>query len=335
MSESKIVDVAKRANVSVATVSRVLNDSPLVSPKTREKVLKAIREMNYTPNALAKQLRSKKTMTLGVVVSDIEVSYYAEIIKGIENTANSLQYKIIICDAQNQREKEAEFMSLLDSHTVDAMILVTPTLSDEEIIAYADSGHTIGVIGRCIDHPRIPCAFTDNVKMAKEVVDHLISQGHERIVFLSGFPDAVDSYERLEGYIKALRDAKMPFVPELIENGNFSETGGYEAFKRLLEKGVEFTAVFAANDEMALGVYRACQEMSIEIPRQVAVVGVDNNRITKYVTPKMSTVEQPKYTMGALMAEKIIDQMNDNVMEGKRLFKVDSKLIIRESSVTR
>ncbi|MGG1311415.1 MULTISPECIES: LacI family DNA-binding transcriptional regulator [Cohnella] len=334
MKDSKIIDVARRANVSVATVSRVLNASHLVSPKTKEKVLKAIEEMNYTPNALAKNLRSRKTMTLGVVVSDILVAYYAEIIKGIENTANSLQYKILICDAQNQKEKEQEYMSLLMNRTVDGMILVTPKLSNKEIAAYADNGYTIGLIGRFIDHPNIPCAYTDNVKMAKEVVNHLIGQGHEKIAFLSGYADAIDSYERLEGYMKALRDAGMPFIPDLIENGNFNEEGGYAAFKRLKEKNIDFTAVFAANDEMALGVYKACRELSIEIPRQMAVVGVDNNRITKYVTPKMSTVEQPKYTMGALLAEKLIDQMNDNAFSDKRAFKVDSKLLIRESSLS-
>ncbi|MBB3108917.1 LacI family transcriptional regulator [Paenibacillus phyllosphaerae] len=332
MSESKIVDVARRAKVSVATVSRVLNRSEQVSEKTKQRVLKAIAEMNYTPNAMAKNLRSKRTMTLGIVVSDIEVSYYAEIIKGVENMANSLDYKIIICDAQNKQERELEYVSLLQNRTVDGMIFVTPYMTSKELIAVAEEGYSIAVIGRYIEHESIPCAFTDNVKIAKDVVNHLLEQGHERIAFLSGYADAIDSYERLEGYMKALRDAGLPFIPDLIDNGDFNESGGFRSFLRLREKNDAFTAVFAANDEMALGVYKACRELSIQIPSELAVVGVDNIRLTKYVTPKLSTVEQPKYTMGALLTEKLIDQMNHNEFSDRRVFKVDSKLLVRESS---
>ncbi|MBB6673556.1 LacI family DNA-binding transcriptional regulator [Cohnella nanjingensis] len=332
MTDNRIVDVARRASVSVATVSRVLNDSPLVSPKTKTKVMQAIEEMKYTPNASAKNLRSKKTMTLGVLVSDILISYYTEIIKGIENAANRLHYKLIICDAQNEKDKEIAYMSLLMDRTVDAMILVTPLMSDREIAAYADNGYQIGLIGRAVDHPDIPCVLTDNVKLAREVVNHLIGQGHGEIAFLSGYADAIDSYERLEGYMKALRDARLPFDPGLIENGNFNETGGYAAFKRLLEKGARFTAIFAANDEMAIGVYRACEELEIRIPGQLAVVGVDNERVSKYITPKMSTVEQPKYAMGALLAEKLIDRVNASDEPAERIFKLDSQLMIRASS---
>jgi len=333
MNDNRIIDVATRAKVSVATVSRVLNGSSLVSEKTKQRVLDVIRDMNYTPNAAAKTLRSRRTMTIGVVVSDIEVSYYAEIIKGVENTANALHYNVIICDAQNQKEKEQGYVSLLLNRTVDAMIFVTPMITSQEIIALVDGGYNVAVIGRNIEHERIPCMYTDNVKIAKDVVNHLIEQGHERIAFLSGYADATDSYERLEGYMKALRDAGLPFAPELIDNGNFNEDGGYQAFHRLLAKQAKFTALFAANDEMALGVYRACRELDIAIPKQLAVVGVDNIRITKYVTPSMSTVEQPKYTMGALLAEKMIDQMNENVFHDKRVFCVESKLLVRESTL--
>lgn len=332
MNDNRIVDVANRAGVSVATVSRVLNDSNLVSGKTKSRVMEAIQELNYTPNAAAKNLRSKRAMTIGVVVSDIQVSYYAEIIKGIENMANSLHYNVIICDAQNQKEKEVGYVSLLLNRTVDGMIFVTPSLSNKELVALVEGGYNVAVIGRLIEHADIPCIHTDNVMIAKDVVNHLIEQGHERIAFLSGYADAIDSYERLEGYMKALRGANLPFIPDLIENGDFNEDGGYRAFLRLLDKKAAFTAIFAANDEMALGVYLACQELSISIPEQLAVVGVDNIRLTKYVTPKLSTVEQPKYTMGALLAEKLIDRMNEDVYRDQRVFCVDSKLLVRESS---
>lgn len=332
MKDSKIIDVARQANVSPATVSRVLNGSHLVNAKTVEKVQQVIRELHYIPNNMGKQLRSRKTMTVAVVVSDIRVSYYAEIIKGIENMANSLHYKVLICDAQNQKPKELEFLSLLMNRTVDALILVTPNLSDQEIAWYADNGYAIGLIGRRIEHHLIPCSFTDNVKLAEEVILHLVGQGHCKIAFLSGYIDATNSVERLEGYMKALQKSGISFDPDLVENGDFSEEEGCEAFNRLRSYRDDFTAIFAANDEMALGVYKACAAMGISIPDQLAVVGVDNIRLTNYVVPRISSVEQPLYAMGAVLAEKLIDQINDNTWADNRIFKVDARLVVKESS---
>ncbi|NDI36481.1 LacI family DNA-binding transcriptional regulator [Chengkuizengella sediminis] len=329
---NKIKDVSAKAGVSPTTVSRVLNNSKLVNEKTKRKVLKVIEEMGYIPNASAKNLRSKKTMTIGVIVTDILVSYNADIIKGIENMANSLNYKIIICDAQDQKEKEIDYLNLLYNRTIDGMILVTSTLSDQEISKIAEQGYNIGVIGRNIEHDLVSCVYNDNIKAVQEVIDHLVQNGHKEIVFISGLKDAVDSHERLEGYMNALKRNELPFDPELVDNGDFSENGGYEAIKRIIQRDKKFTAVFAANDEMALGVYNAFKELNIKIPEQVAVVGVDNIRVCSYVSPKLSTVAQPKYSMGALMTEKLIDQMNENKYTSSRTFKVSSTLLVRESS---
>lgn len=328
----KIVDVAMIAGVSPATVSRVLNHTSKVSARTRDKVMRAIEELGYHPNAAAKNLRSQRTMTIGVIVPDINNSYFAEIIKGIENIAYAQHYKIIICDTQNQKEREAEYLNLLLDRTIDGAIILTPLVEDQELIELADKGYRLGVVGKYVEHDQVPCIYTDNVKFSQEVVQHLVDQGHRDIVFLSGYADAVDSYERLEGYLKALRSHHIPFRPELVENGNFNEQGGYEAMKRLFEKRLSFTAVYAANDEMALGVYQACAEYGIRIPDQLAVVGVDNNRISRYIQPTLSSVDQPKYTMGAILAEKLIDMMNHNEFAHQRVFRIDSTLLIRESS---
>lgn len=329
----KIVDVAAKAGVSPATVSRVLNNNSNVTANTKEKVMKVIEELGYQPNAAAKNLRSQRSMIIGVIVPEINNSYYAEIIKGIENKAYAQKYKVIICDTGNNKEKELDFISLLMNKTADSMILVTPLLSDEELCHIADMSYLIGVVGRHIDHHNIPCVYTDNVKFSKDVVSHLVQQGHRKIAFLSGYADAVDSYERLEGYLKALREHHIPFHPELIENGDFSEKGGYEAIKRLVEKRADFTAVYAANDEMALGVYKACAELDIRIPDQLAVVGVDNNRISRYIQPKLSTVSQPKIKMGRAIVEKLIEQLEHGDPPQERVLVLDSELMIRESSL--
>lgn len=328
----KISDVAAKAGVSPATVSRVLNGIVHVNPDTKEKVLQAIDELHYHPNAAAKNLRSQKTSTIGIIVPDINSAYFAQIVKGIENMAYARKYKVIICDAENSKEKELEYLTFLTDRTVDGMILNTTQLSEKEVIEFAEKGYNIGVIGKHIEHDLVPCIYTDNVKISKTVISHLVQNGHKDIVYINGYPDSTDSYERLDGYLKGLSEHQIPFRPELIENGNFNEDSGYEAMMRLLSKEISFTAVYAANDEMALGVYKACREKNLRIPQDIAIVGVDNNRISKYLTPTLSSVNQPIYTMGALLVEKFIDQMKQNEFQGNRVFKLDSELIIRESS---
>ncbi|MBP3965535.1 LacI family DNA-binding transcriptional regulator [Paenibacillus lignilyticus] len=327
----KIVDVAKIANVSQATVSRVLNNNPIVKPKTRDAVLKVIEDLKYVPHAAAKNLRQQKTMTIGVIVSDIKVSYNADIVKGIQNKAYSQKYKVVICDTQNDMEIEREYLRLLTDRSVDCLILVASLLPEKEVLNVAERGYMVGLVGRSIDHENVFSVHTDNVKAAKEAVEHLIAQGHRDIVFLSGYANAKDSYDRLEGYIKALGAHGIPFRPELVENGNFNETGGYAAMKRLKGKGAVFTAIFSANDEMALGVYEYCNEAGISIPSELAIIGVDNDRVSKYLTPSLSTINQPKNDMGSLIADKLIRSMN-GVFDLPRVSIVESQLIVRQSS---
>ncbi|REE85336.1 LacI family transcriptional regulator [Paenibacillus taihuensis] len=329
----KIVDVARLANVSPTTVSRVLNNNPIVKPKTRDAVLKVIEELKYVPHAAAKNLRQQKTMTIGVIVSDIKVSYNTDIVKGIQTKAYAQKYKVVICDTQNDLDIEREYLRLLMDRSVDGIILVASLLPEQEIVDLAERGFAVGIIGRRIDRANVLNVHTDNVSAAKEAVEHLIGQGHRDIVFLSGYANAKDSYDRLEGYIKALGMHSIPFRPELVENGNFNETGGYEAFARLKEKGLTFSAVFSANDEMALGVYEYCNEKKIGIPGEVAIVGVDNDRVSKYLTPSLSTIDQPKYDMGFLLAEKLIRSMNGEA-EVPRVSVLNSRLIVRQSSTT-
>ncbi|WP_308636208.1 LacI family DNA-binding transcriptional regulator [Paenibacillus silvisoli] len=329
----KIVDVALKAKVSPTTVSRVLNNNPLVKPKTREKVLRVIEELHYVPHAAAKNLRQQRTMTIGIIVPDVRVSYYTDVVKGIQTKAYAEKYKIVICDTNNDRVIESEYLKLLSDRSVDGMILVASMLTNQEVQEMVDRGYAVGIIGRSIQNSKVLNVHTDNVQSAKEAVNHLIEQGHRDIAFLSGYPNAMDSYDRLEGYIKALKEHEIPFNPSYVENGNFNETGGYEAIRRLWEKGLQFTAVFSANDEMALGVYRACQERGIAIPRELAIVGVDNDRVSQYLSPTLSTVNQPKFQMGYKLAEKMINRLNDEDYEQERVTVLESELIVRQSSV--
>lgn len=328
----KIVDVAARAQVSPSTVSRVLNHPDLVDEHTRNKVLKAIEELGYYPNAAAKNLRSQKTLTLGVIVQDIKVSYYAEIIKGVEDTAYANQYKVIICDVGNQLEKELSYLSLLMDRTVDGFIFATPNITNEQLAALSDKGYCIGIIGKVVPVSRLPCMFVDNYKLAVSVVQHLVEKGHRSIAFIGGTPGNEASNMRLEGFIAGLNQHQLPYRSELTGIGNFTEPGGYQAFCNILAHQIPFTAVFCANDEMALGVYAACKERNIAIPDQMAVVGVDNIKISQYISPSLSTVDQPAYMMGKQMAQNMIGLINDSLGAEERVTEFNSFLLIRESS---
>lgn len=329
----KIIDVSKAAKVSPTTVSRVLNNNPLVKPATREKVLRVIEELNYVPHAAAKNLRQQKTLTLGVIVPDIIVSYYTNLVKGIQNKAYAEKFKVVICDAQNNKDIEMEYLQLLTNRSVDAMILVESLLRKQDVMELVERGYVIGTVGRSIEDPKIFNVQTNNVDVSKQAVEHLIAQGHRDIAFISGYAHAVDSYDRLEGYMKALRDHGIPFRPELVENGDFNQEGGYAAIRRLWGKGLEFTAVFSANDEMALGIYDACREEHVAIPRDLAIIGADNERVSRYLTPSLSTINQLKIEMGYALADMLIRHINGELPDDhQRVEIIDSQLCIRGSS---
>ncbi|WP_438431971.1 LacI family DNA-binding transcriptional regulator [Gorillibacterium sp. sgz500922] len=331
--DKKIVDVARLSGVSTATVSRVLNNSGLVAEKTRTKVLQAIEQLNYYPNAAAKHLRSQRTRAIGVVVQDINISFFSEIIKGIQNAAFAEQYRVIVCDADNSPAKELEYLDLLLNRTVDAMILVSCALPDEVLDELAAKGHRIGLVCRQSRNPLIPSCITNNVEFSAEVVRHLAEMGHRRIAYISGTEGNTDSQDRMEGFIRSLAERGLAFDPLLAENGRFNEAGGYAAMKRLIAKGLPFTAVYAANDEIGLGVYKACREAGLRIPEDIAVVGVDNNRITEYIEPAMSTVSQPKYRLGAELTGLLIRRMeHPSEEDGVTVRVLESELIVRKSS---
>lgn len=331
--EVNIVDVAKAAMVSPTTVSRVLNNNPLVKNKTREKVLQVIEQMNYVPNAAAKNLRQQKTFTIGVIVPDIMVSYYSILVKGIQNKAHLEKFKVIICDTQNSSEIEHGYLQLLTNKTVDGMILIESLLPKKEVMQLVDRGYVIGAIGRSILDAKILNVQTNTTEVAKKVVRHLIEQGHRDIAFICGYDDAVDSMDRLDGYIKELEEHGIPYRPELVEKGDFNKKGGYLAINRLWDNGQQFTAVFSANDEMAFGIYAACKEANVQIPQDLAVVGVDNERVSRYLMPQLSTVNQYKIEMGYAAAEMLIKKIKGEMAEDDdRIVVVDSELYIRDSS---
>ncbi len=329
-----IKDIAKQSGVSISTVSRVFNNQDLVKNETKQKVLEVIEALGYTPNFVAKRLRSCKISTIGIVVPDISAAFYAEIIKGVENKANDIDCGLIVCDAHNSRDKEKEYVRYLYDGRVDGMIFVVPQLRDDDLRKIAADGLAIAVFGKDMSGFNIQSISVDNYSGAYQAVKHLYFHGHKRIAYIGGI-EAENDYDhraRLAGYRQALIDNGLGVNDAYIENGAYCEEGGGSAFLRLIKLNEPPDAIFCANDEMALGVIRMARKNHIEIPEQLGLIGFDNIRVGQYISPSLTTVNQPTYTIGVLLGERLIFQMTNKEYGQKTLNLIlKPELVIRES----
>ena len=329
-----IKDVAKKAGVPVATVSRTLNGKDRVKDETREKILSVVKEMSFVTNSSARTLRGSKTNIIGVIVPDISASFYSEIVKGIENKSNEYDYKIIVCDAQNNVEKEKTYIRFLYDRSIDGMIFVVPRIFEEEIMKVKENDFPVVVFGQNMEIYNIPSITVDNRQGAYNAVKHLYSHGYSKISYIGGIEGEkdYDHKERLAGYMKALEDCKLEVKEQYIENGQYCEEGGSSAFVRLLRLDNPPDAIFCANDEMALGVLKTARRNKVRIPEDVGLIGFDNIRICQYTNPSLSTVSQSTYNVGVLLCEKLlhsIDNRDSNLKNANLVLKPE--LVARES----
>ncbi|MFZ5817947.1 MAG: LacI family DNA-binding transcriptional regulator [Bacillota bacterium] len=326
---SNIKDVARLAGVSPATVSRVLNDSAGVRPETREKVMTAIRQLNFAPSAVAKGLREGRSGIIGLVVPDISSLFFMDVVKGLENTLNLNEVRLAICDSQNQAKKERENCRWLLSGGVDALILIGPMMEQEYLIELAEMGVPIGTFGRNIDHPNVTAITVDNRISAFRAVEHLINHGHQRIGFITGTPGVTDADERLIGYRDALATYGLTYRPEWVQCGHFTEDGGARALEALVSGAERPTAVMAANDEMAIGVMLQASRLGLEVPKDLAVVGYDNIRLARLVTPALTTVNQPRLDAGFRLAHNMLQRLGGTADPERTVLPAD--LVVRQS----
>jgi LacI family transcriptional regulator len=325
-----IKDVAKKAHTSITTVSRVLNNSPhSVNPKTREKVLKAVRELNYRPNILARGLVMKESRTIGVIVPDISNSYYSEITHGIENIANQNGYTVIICNTNRLASKALSYIKVLEERQVDGIIFAGGTdakkLLESELKKQKTKVILIGNHG--IDFPSVQI---DNADGACRAISYLIDQGHRNIGFIKGPPKSITSRERFQGYKKAMKDNRLPVKEKLIVSGNFTSQSGYEATRLLLRPKTKPTAIFCANDQMAIGSIKAIRESGYLIPDNISVIGFDDIELASYIRPSLTTVSVPMYQLGQTAMSGLLNIIQEKGVEKK--VTLQTKLIIRESS---
>jgi LacI family transcriptional regulator len=330
-----IYDVAKKAGVGIGTVSRALNDSPHILPETKAKILRVVKELNYTPHVLARGLASKRTNTITIIIPTLPSHYYYGIISGIQDESLKNNYDLILHCADNPKLLKHYFDKTLKERKVDCVIILSHQVSNQYAEKYLHA--KIPVILVDSFHPQLDSIYTENQSGAFTAVEHLIKNGHKKIGFITGLLKSVPAKQRLQGYKKALRKYGIGYDKRIIiecdfvpKNDGFNEEAGYMGMKKMLDLNVDsLSAVFVASDIQAIGVLNALQESKIRVPEEISVVGFDDIEISKYLG--LSTMRQPIYSMGKLAVLSFIERngsKNRNIL--KKVFK--SELIVRRSS---
>ena len=311
-----IKDIAETANVSKSTVSRVLNDTTPVNEKKREAVLEAMRKLDFKPNVFARSLAGGKSMTIGVVTQNIGSPFYDQVTHAIVKSLTNTSYSPLIADGQWHPEAERVAIQTLVGRQVDGLIIVGGLLTESEIFELNDSKPTV-IVARDLESDNIPCIYADNLRAAFDATTYLIECGHEKIAHITGIKTHQDAIRRFRGYQKALEHAKIEYDPGLIYEGNFSGQSGVLAVESLLSSNGSFSAIFSANDEMAYGARLALYRRGIRVPDDISIIGFDDQPLSSYVTPPLTTVRQPSDQLGANATEVLMNAINGEPAEPK------------------
>jgi LacI family transcriptional regulator len=323
-----VYTVAEKAGVSIATVSRVINNSTKVHPKTRDRVLRVIEELDYHPNLSAQGLALNVTEIIALIFPDISGPFYSEVIRGVEKEASQHDYSLLIYGTHG-KESNARFLRRMPGR-VDGMILMTRSVDDHYIFELFKKSIPFVLLDREASNVKADCILSNNVEAAEQATLHLIQHGYRRIAFISGPDGSPDSNARFTGYRIALGKHDLPVTPSLLENGDFLQPGGYQAMNRLLDQAVPPDAVFAANDEMAIGAIEAIRSRGLGIPEDVAVVGFDDIQMASYIQPPLTTVRQPMREFGTLAVRQLLRRIQEPASEIETIV-LPTQLILRQS----
>ena len=306
-----IYDVAREANVSMATVSRVVNGNPNVKPVTRKKVLEVIQRLGYRPNAVARGLASKKTTTVGVIIPDISNIFFAELARGIEDIATMYKYNIILSNSDQNKDKELHLLNTMLGKQVDGLVFMGGNITPEHVEEFEKSPVPIVLAGSIEESQVIPSVNIDYEQAVYDSVKEFIEKGHKNIAFVVGpLHEQKNSEKKLKGYQDALKDAGIPLNEDLVFEGDYTYDSGLEAFDKLLESDVRPTAILVGSDEMALGVVHGAEDKGFNIPEDFEVITSDNTRLSLMVRPQLTTIVQPLYDIGAVSMRLLTKLMN-------------------------
>ncbi|MFF5994226.1 catabolite control protein A [Lysinibacillus sp. KU-BSD001] len=310
-----IYDVAREANVSMATVSRVVNGNQNVKPATRKKVLEVIERLEYRPNAVARGLASKKTTTVGVIIPDISNNLYAELARGIEDIATMYRYNIILANSDQNEEKELTLLDTMLGKQVDGIVMMTDRVTEKIQDSMDHSPVPIVLAGSVDELKEVPSVNIDYYQAAYEAVKVLLDNGHTRIAFISAPQSYTVTQYKLAAYKKALEDVGLTVDESLIVSEEDTYDNGIAAYEEVSQFDNAPTAFFAGSDELAIGIIHGAQDAGRQVPEDLEVISFENSKLARMVRPQLSSVVLPLYDIGAVAMRLLTKLMNKEKVE--------------------
>ncbi len=334
--EVTIYDIAKKLNISAATVSRGLKDHPGINKNTKKKILNAASEMGYRSNSFASSLRKKRSNIIGVIVPRLNSNFMSDVIAGIEKVVNDANYNLFISQSLEAMKKEVSNAKAMFNNRVDGLLvsLAYDTTNIEHFEAFINRGIPVIFFDRVQEHQQCPNIFIDNYKAAYNITTHLIEQGCKRIMHIGGSQLRNVYIGRFNGFKQALADHQIPFDESLLIINDLSAIAGIEAAKTILNMDLRPDAVFVANDTCAVSCMQVLKRAGVHIPDDIAFAGFNNDPATMVIEPNLTTIDYKGYEMGEVAAKILIGHLdkNDDLQQTHSLI-LRSELIVRESSL--
>ncbi len=325
-----IKEVARRAGVSIATVSRVFNDTGPVGEETRTRVRAVAAELRYVPNPIGRSLSRQRTEAIGLLLPDLFGEFFSEVIRGADETAQRHGYHLLVSSSHSSRQEIAAALKTMRGR-VDGLVVMSPHVDAQTLNANLTHNHPVVLLNCQVDDTSFDSINIDNYHGAHAMVSHLINHGHRRIAIITGTPRNLDAEERIRGYRDAMSQAGFAVEERLIVPGTFSEASGFGAVNKILALDPRPTAVFASNDTMAIGALSALREAGIRIPDDMALAGFDDIPVDLYLTPPLSSVQVGIHNLGVQAIETVLTAVREKNAHHKQQVHLATKLSLRES----
>ena len=326
-----IIDVAQLAGVSKATVARVVNgNEAIVREATRQRVLEAIDQLGYVRNAVAGGLRSDRTMMIALCIPDITNPFWPEVARGVQDTIEQEAYTVVTVNSDWQAEREENYLRMVRQNRFDGLIINPTKVTSTELLALKIP---VVIIGSGTNYPEFDSVGSDSETGMVEALNHLFEQGHRRIALIKGLSARKKSATREQVFVSFHAQNHLPLDKNLIIDSEFSRQGGYKAMRQLLQMDNPPTAVFAANDILAIGALKAAHHQQVRVPDEIAIVGMDDIDATEMTSPPITTVKKPKYEIGAQAARLLLDHLSNEQPNKPRQILLQCELAIRGSTV--
>jgi LacI family transcriptional regulator len=328
--KTTINQVASLAGVSIATVSRVINGIDNVNPETRDKILRIVADLKYTPNLAARGLITKKTEAIGLLLPDLHGEFFSEVIRGVDEAVQRQNYHLLVSSSHNDR-KEIEAALKFMRGRVDGLIIMSPQVDSDILLANLPKSLPAVLLNCHIDNPHYDTIVIDGFGGARDMVSYLLSIGHTRVAVIKGGDNNSESQERLRGYRTALNDYGIHYHAGLEFDGDFTEASGFESAKKILEMKPRPTAIFASNDSMAIGAIGAIREAGLRIPDDISICGFDDIPVAKYLSPSLTSVHVPIHDLGVMAITRLFSRLLKLTTEEKSQTFVKTTVCIRDS----